>query len=407
MKPHRSSATAELVLTLLLASPTPACRRADPGIAPQETALAEAHGLASLTLEFHAQQLATMGLEFAVPEPAEWVPEVRAFGRVVSQPSAVVTLRAPLAGTLLAGDVAPALGADLAAGQVVFRLAPRLTPVERRGLASERLTSEAELAALEAELPRLRAEAERARGLNQDKTVSDRDLGAAEASLQAAEARAGGLRELAGMLAAASADAPGTALALALPAAGEVTELDARAGEAVEAGAVLLRAEDFRAPLVSIDLPAGAGAASAILSARVERVDAPGEFLAAERIGPAPSATGATPALFFRVHGEAIATASLRPGLGLCAWLRLDRPAQVGVRVPASAVVRLAGQAFVYVRRGASTLERVSLALERPLSGGWFADETWLPGETPELVVRGAQQVLSSELLGRQGTEED
>lgn len=407
MKPHRSVFAPDLVLILLPGFLGPACHRADPGVAPQEPAHAEAHELAALTLEFDAQQLATMGLEFAVPERAEWVPEVRAFGRVLSQPSAVATLRAPLAGTLLAGDVQPALGAALAAGQVVFRLAPRLTPVERRGLATERATSAAELAALEAELPQLRVEAERARGLNQDKTVSDRDLGAAEARLQAAEARASGMRELVRTLAAAAADEAGTALALVLPAAGEVTELDARAGEAVEAGAVLLRAEDFRAPLVSIDLPAGAGAASAIRAARVERVDAPGEFLAAERIGPAPSATGAAPALFFQVRAEAGATASLRPGLGLSAWLRLDQPALTGVRVPASAVVRLAGQAFVYVRRGATTLERVALALERPLSGGWFADEAWLPGERPELVVHGAQQVLSAELLGRQGTEED
>ena len=399
----------------------------DHGAAPPAQAPAEEPARASASesgaFELAPEEFAALELEFAVPERAQWIPELRAFGRVASQPSAAVALRAPFAGTLLASDgrgdgksdgssaadagATPALGAHLAAGQVVFRLAPRYTPVERRDLAAQRATSAGELAALEAELPTLRAETERARKLNAaDKTVSDRERADAEARLATAEARAAGARELVRALTAAE-EGRETELALILPAGGEVTELDARAGETVEAGAVLLRVEDFGAPLVAIDLPPGSVSADAVRAARVERVDAPGEFLEAERVGSAPTSAGAAPALLFRVHAEANACQALRPGLALTAWLRLDRPALAGVRVPSSAVVRLAGEAFVYARRGEHELERVPLALARPLAGGWFADEGWLHGEPPALVVRGAQQVLSRELLGHQGEEEE
>lgn len=397
------------ILLALAALCAPSCGPAQEAAAVPGPVTAEARpGFVGSELQLGAAEQASLGLEFAVPAALEHTPETRAYGRVLADPAAGAELRAPLAGKLLAGDVTPALGLPLAAGSVGFRLLPRWSPTDLADLEARLAGARGERAALAEELPALEAEAERARSLNDaDKNVSDRERLEAETRLRTGQARLSAARELERALEAARAGSTGTAVALLVPAEGEVVELLARAGEEVESGAPLLRLVDFRTLLVALDLPPGTDAVH-VRAARIERGDAAGEFLPAERIGVAPTAgpAGLAPALLFRIRPGAEAAHALRPGLRISAWLDLGQPAQAGVLVPAAAVVRLAGQGFVYARRGADVLERLPVELDVPIAGGWFSRADWTRA-APELVVRGAGSVLSCELLGRQSAEED
>lgn len=394
-------------LLLAVAFALGACHEAEPEapVAPEaEAEPAATTPLLGAHVAVSAEERAAMGLEFAPLAAAVLAPEVLVYGRVLADPAAGTTLRAPFAGELMAGAVELGLGQRLDAGAVAFELVPRWLPQEHADLAARRAETQAALDTLAAELPTLRTTCERARALNaQDKSVSDGELQQAAASLASAEARQHGAAELLRVLAAAGS-ASEAALPLRAPAAGEVVELFARAGERVEAGAELVRLQDFAAALVALDLPLAGGIAEAPRTARIELPGSAGALVAAEFAGRAPQAgsAGLAGALLFRIAGAA--AAELRPAQVVRGWLPTGAAPRVGVLVPSAAVVRLAGQGFVYLRAG-EELERRALALEHPLPGGWFADADWTGGAL-ELVVRGAQNVLSLELLGRQGAEE-
>jgi hypothetical protein len=351
---------------------------------------------------------AAMRLEFARLAPLAMAREEAAYGRIVSDPSRSTTVRAPLAGTLLPGDGDwPEPGARVAAQAVVARLAPRWTPQDRLELAPRAATVRAELAALEAERPAQEAELERARALNAaEKSVSDRELAETGARLAVLQARLDGARELLRLLEAASSSTASPApIAILAGHAGEAVELLARPGEFVESGAPLLRLEDFGAPLCTIDLFPGSRVSPAVTRGRV-RPAGTELVLEAERVGVAngAGAGGLSRALLFRLH-PGTEDLAVRPGLALLAWLPLEGETRAGALVPGSAVVRAAGRGWVYVRRGEGEVVRRQVELTSPVDGGWFVESDW--ASSAEVLVRGAQNVLSLELLGRQGAEEE
>jgi len=90
-------------------------------------------------------------------------------------------------------------------------------------------------------------------------------------------------------------------------------------------------------------------------------------------------------------------------GTPLVGWLAAPGPPQTGVLVPRQALVRHAGQTFVYVERGEGAFERRLTLPERPLPEGWFAARGLAAGE--RVVVVGAQQLLSEELRSAIGEE--
>lgn len=346
-----------------------------------------------------------MGLEFAPLAALSFAREAQTYGRILSDPARSTTLRAPLAGVLAPAAAGwPALGARVAARAVLVQLVPRWTPQDRLDLGPRAVAARAELAGLAAELPALEAELERARTLNADEqTVSDRELAAAEARLALQRARLAGARELVGSLEALqTSSAEPAPIDLAAGQDGEVVELFAHPGEFVESGAALLRIEDFRSLLCALDLPLDYELPAGVAAARVRPVGTE-RMLTAERVGVARAGSGLQRALLFRL--QASEELALRPGLGLAAWLPLEGAPRAGVLVPGSALVRLAGRGFVYVRAGANALARREIELSSPVEGGWFAAADGLRGVA--VLVRGAQNVLSFELLGRQGQEEE
>jgi hypothetical protein len=78
-------------------------------------------------------------------------------------------------------------------------------------------------------------------------------------------------------------------------------------------------------------------------------------------------------------------------------WLRVPGAARRGVVVPRSALVHHEGEVFVYVERAPDRFERRRVVLEGPEGDGWFVSSGVAAGD--RVVVTGAQQLLSSELL--------
>lgn len=377
---------APLVLLCTACAPTEA-----PSGAPQEP------GQAGLVLD--GAELAAAGIAFVRAEPAEWLEEVPVFGAVEHDPRARTRLVAPLAGRLSAPDPAPelALGAELAAGQTLFLLAPRWSPQEELDLGVRRASAASERATLEASLPALRQAAERARRLNaEERSVSDRELEEAEARLAVAESQLAGLRALERALTRTSEPVP-----LVLARGGTLVALTAQAGEEIEAGRELACVEDLTSLLVRLDLPAR----HAGLPASEARLELPsGASVPASFVALAPQGeNGPVVARLYRTS-DARAARELRPGAQVRAWLPTAGTKRSGVRVPEAALVRLAATTFVYRRAAEGSLARVPVELGRRAAEGWFV--TGLEPGT-ELVGTGAQSVLTLELLGRQGEDEE
>ncbi len=66
--------------------------------------------------------------------------------------------------------------------------------------------------------------------------------------------------------------------------------------------------------------------------------------------------------------------------------------------VPASAVLRHEGKAWVYVQTQTNQFLRTEITLDRLTDDGWFVAEQL--SATNRIIVAGAQLVLSSELSG-------
>jgi hypothetical protein len=71
--------------------------------------------------------------------------------------------------------------------------------------------------------------------------------------------------------------------------------------------------------------------------------------------------------------------------------------------VPREALVRFEGGAWVYVQTGEETFRRSLVTLDVPLENGWFIQGTLKPGD--QVVITGAQQLLSEELKSRESEE--
>src|SRR5262249_37761511 len=156
-------------------------------------------------------------------------------------PSRAFALRAPVSGTLrVAGSRSwPRIGESISANAVIGLLEPRLAPADQISLTNQLATARAEQTAAKSAAPTPDAAYERARILNADnKNVSDRAL---------EEARSRAASELARLQTATDSIAllerslqgggPASSVPLRLERSGEVTEVSAQPGEALEAGA--------------------------------------------------------------------------------------------------------------------------------------------------------------------------
>ena len=147
------------------------------------------------------------------------------------------------------------------------------------------------------------------------------------------------------------------------------------------------------AALVRVELLATAKLASEPRTVRLLRQNGD-ELATAHVLGPALTTDSAVIGQAFLALVATNAT-PLVPGSSIIA--QLDTGARDGgVVLPRDAVVRHAGQGWVYVETGPQTFTRRPVALDRAHSDGWLVPGQW----TQPIIISGAQSLLSEELKG-------
>lgn len=101
---------------------------------------------------------------------------------------------------------------------------------------------------------------------------------------------------------------------------------------------------------------------------------------------------------------EAPSSSSLPAGTNIVAYLDGGKKMS-GVSVPSSAVVWYNGTPWIFLKTGAESFVRKGISLTIPTAKGWFIDKGVKPGE--EVVVNGAQLLLSQELIGHAHGNDD
>ena len=381
---------------LLLFSLAPGCRREPEAPAAEHKEAAHGSGV-------HLDKAAQERLGVVVGQlPARPMrPRVEAAGRVVSDPSRVFDLRAPVAGTVRAAKEWLQLGQSIEAPLVVGWIEPRFTPAEHGDLGSRRAQASRDLAAARASSAAANAELERLRKLNEEgKNVSDRAVEEAEARARIEDANRNGAMETLTWIDAGLQ--PSKALEsypLFFPptSGGEVVELAGRANESVDAGALIARVERFDSVLARVELPAGVALGPA-KAATLVALAHPDRALQAAIVGRAPDSTSQGEAYLVRAEAGDL---KLRPGEAVIAWLERDLPEKSGVLVPRAAIVHHAGKAWVYLQTGDETFARQEIALEETDPAGWVTSAPWAPDA--RAVLGGAASVLSAEILSAAG----
>ncbi|HEY4416976.1 MAG TPA: hypothetical protein VGO57_14900 [Verrucomicrobiae bacterium] len=147
--------------------------------------------------------------------------------------------------------------------------------------------------------------------------------------------------------------------------------------------------------LVQIDLPVRENLSSPPLTATVTVPDDASVFTSVDYFDTCVGVDEATQMQGYLYLAKA---SRLTPGLAVAAALKIARPLINGVVVPDSAVLRHEGAGWVYVQTATNQFVRTPISLDRRTTGGWFVSENL--SVTNQIVITGAQTVLSTELSG-------
>jgi hypothetical protein len=335
-------------------------------------------------------------------------PEVVAFGRLEEDPSRTFVLRAPVAGTLhfATGRDWPTIGQALADGAAVGTIEPRLATADRISLTNQLATAQSDLSASTASVVATRSAYERTRLLNADnKNVSDRALEDAAARLAAEESRLKAATDTVRLLQ-QSLDSGGPTgnKPLTVERGGDVVEILARPGEAVEPGTPILRVAKLDRLFARVDVPVGEHIPPTVSVARVVAVGYEDAPVLADRIALTattdPAAQGQS--FVFRLRETRL---GLRPGLAVTARIAVPGLRRQGIVIPSTAIVRLAGKTYVYVQIAANEFVRKEVTLDQPTDDGYLSTRTVAAGD--RVVVQGAQLLLSEEFKAQIAGDSD
>lgn len=149
--------------------------------------------------------------------------------------------------------------------------------------------------------------------------------------------------------------------------------------------------------LVRLDLPAGETTAPPRFARLFALADSE-RPIGAEYLAPAANvdAQAQSQGLLFLVKSNA---GGLRPGQALIGFVQQPGEPLHGVMVPPSAVIRVAGKAWVYVQTADTTFTRREVLLDHPTDAGWLVTSGLKT--TDRIVVTGAQTLFSEELKSR------
>jgi hypothetical protein len=244
-------------------------------------------------------------------------------------------------------------------------------------IANALASANAQRAIAQAKAAASRAALQRARFLfKDDRNFSRAQLQAAEAAFQTDEASLRATQVQAESAAADAYQAWGPVLGRSLAANSSL------------ANSLLRRRE----VLIQITLPIGVSIPSPPQTAAIESAGSKsvGAQLVSVAASTDPRIQGAS--YFF----TASAASRLLPGMNVIALLPAGAPGQ-GIAIPASAVIWLQGQAWVYLATGRNTFTRRQISTTQPQpDGGYVVAAQSLPASVL-LVVTGAQMLLSQE----------
>lgn len=147
--------------------------------------------------------------------------------------------------------------------------------------------------------------------------------------------------------------------------------------------------------LLQITLPTDHPLANDIQAIYVEPSGNRGKAQKAELISAAPQADVLAQGsrYFYQTDSKTIKT-----GMNVSAWLP-EQPALNGVIIPKSAVCWAMDQAFIYLKIDNVKFSRMAINHYSTTSDGYFMSHTLQTGQ--EIVVKGAQMLLSEELRGQ------
>lgn len=369
-------------------------------------ALAENHAGSEpgVTLNKVAQAKAGLGTTVIAARPIR--PEFTAYGALEEDPDASFTVRATVSGTLHAasGYPWPTLGQHLPAAIVFGQLEPRLLPTDHLNFSTQLATARADLNSSVASVAAAQSAYDRARVLNADnRNVSDKAVEQAAAALASEQAKERAARVNVASLE-ASLQPGGTMGSRPLEAerGGEVVEIFAHPGEAIEQGAPVLRVARFDHLLVRVDLPVGEQADSP--TAQIVPAGFEGRpSLRALRVAVAPATDAHTQgiSLLYRLEKTPF---GLRPGTAVAASLPVAGAARQGVLIPDSAVVQQEGRMWAWVQSGAERFIRRPVPTDLPAAGGYLVVAGFSSGE--RIVTTGAQSLLSEEFKSSNETDQ-
>ena len=154
--------------------------------------------------------------------------------------------------------------------------------------------------------------------------------------------------------------------------------------------------------LVRLDLPAGEVLKSDPTGARVFALADESTPFETKFLGAAANVDAQTQGrgFFFLVTKP---QGQFKPGGAVLGYIIAAGDALSGVLVPRAAVVHADGHAWVYLQTGAGAFTRKEISTTNALASGWFVRAPLAVGD--EVVVVGAQQLLSEELKGQGGPE--
>ncbi len=335
-------------------------------------------------------------------------PERTAYGRLEEDPQQSFTLRAPVAGILRStgAQTWPQLGDKLENGASIGKIEPRLGPVERADLASRLSTAHAEVAEVSADLAAARHSFENKKELNaKEQIVSERTLEEAEAKVKGQEARLKSAQETVKLIEASleATEGPTGPRSLTVASGGDVVELMVSPGESVEAGQTILRVARYDRLLARVELPAGESLGFSSKRARIIVAGQEDHPLEGQLTALAPTINAFTggQGYLFQVAADGL---TLRPGLPVTAFIAQPGEPQKGVTLPRSAVLRMGGKTWIYLKTEKNQFTRHAVDGLRPMAEGWFASGLH---EGQDAVVVGGQALLSMEFTSQAGKEEE
>lgn len=294
--------------------------------------------------------------------------------RVLAEPDGISVVFD--AATQKRADIAVATVQAASRSGAVEALATVLPPQDLIDLRSAHVAARTQVERSRAAARASQREYQRIKALHGDEfNVSTKALEAAQAQWQADEAAARGAAEALEAVERGARQKWGGVLAAAV--AGDTASFE--------------RLAVGREVLLRIAAPSGAALLKPPATARVATSD--GHLRTATLVSPSPQADPRIqgPTFFY-----AAPTDGLLPGTTLTAYLPIGAE-KTGAIVPADAVVWWQGKAWFYAQSASDRFARRELAGAQPVDEGWF-----VPGMPPlEVVVRGAQTLLSEELRGQ------